>query len=447
MILVEGIRVRLEQITGPLELSVALSADNQATGQYILERWVVGNNGGAQQIIGQSFTLDGGSNDISTMAEAAHVGFSDSNPDYVTLEFTNHSPITLTGAQLTLIRRACTDPIAENYDPLANHDNGTCLYSRRTGFVAYGTLEQYDRSSGSLTGVTKPNGSDDPDYVPPVEDSDFCGTPEVVPEPPQVNACPLTGDLSVSANTNEVTLSHSFHDSQPRPAGHRLILEDAILSRLIDIEVVNTQNDGQSQTAIDLISLLPPRVAFSQNSMFRFEAESPACDPFVGRFPHEAKYRLFLEDSSTESFPISTGQKGQRRFFTLAMNESFNKTNRIRFFGNTDEPGAIVSLYTRADEQSTWQLLRTGTDFTVDHIFPLATSQYFMFEFDHNNTSGPVRSVGGFIDPEGYFIGAVDINNPFFYKSFYARHEDDQPQGRDFRPAVDQILTDVWQSV
>lgn len=72
----------------------------------------------------------------------------------------------------------CMDPNAENYDPNANVDDGSCTYAPvNTGYKAWATLEEYHIASGLPTGQTKPNAESDPDYVPPVHDPITCPLP------------------------------------------------------------------------------------------------------------------------------------------------------------------------------------------------------------------------------------------------------------------------------
>jgi hypothetical protein len=46
-----------------------------------------------------------------------------------------------------------------------------------TGYKAWATLEQYRADTGLITGLIKPNDPDDPDYVPPVFDTNSCPLP------------------------------------------------------------------------------------------------------------------------------------------------------------------------------------------------------------------------------------------------------------------------------
>lgn len=173
MLLISDLDLRVQKTTETVLVELALSADNQYGSPITLERMIVGSDGGISQPIDQLFNLGLGMNEIGTQAVEASI-FWDRNPDYVTLEFTNQEPITITGAAINLQRLACTDPTANNYDPLASRDNGSCVFIRRTGMKGYMTLEQYDRSNGQATGLTKPNLEQDPDYIAPTEDRDFC---------------------------------------------------------------------------------------------------------------------------------------------------------------------------------------------------------------------------------------------------------------------------------
>lgn len=46
-----------------------------------------------------------------------------------------------------------------------------------TGYKAWTTLEEYQPDTGLATGNTKPNDPEDPDYVGPVYDTDYCPLP------------------------------------------------------------------------------------------------------------------------------------------------------------------------------------------------------------------------------------------------------------------------------
>lgn len=55
----------------------------------------------------------------------------------------------------------------------------------KNGNLVYATLVQYSTLTGQPTGVTKPNNSSDPDYVPPVYNTTACtpGTSGSTPNP------------------------------------------------------------------------------------------------------------------------------------------------------------------------------------------------------------------------------------------------------------------------
>jgi hypothetical protein len=67
-----------------------------------------------------------------------------------------------------------------------------------TGRVIYKTLVEYNSATGEPTGVTKPNVSSDPDYIPPFYDE---------------NACPTTQD-TITLSTNFIYYDYNGGDTE-----------------------------------------------------------------------------------------------------------------------------------------------------------------------------------------------------------------------------------------
>lgn len=90
----------------------------------------------------------------------------------------NYDPNATVDDGSCIFNYGCTDPNATNYDPSAVIDDGSCTYAPvNTGYKAWATLEEYHIASGLPTGQTKPNAESDPDYVPPVHDPITCPLP------------------------------------------------------------------------------------------------------------------------------------------------------------------------------------------------------------------------------------------------------------------------------
>lgn len=74
---------------------------------------------------------------------------------------------------------------------------------RNTGVQGFKYLQMYNVNTGEAVGVTKPNISSDPDYIPPVSNPGACPVPsEIAVEPQSVNVLSLETELSFEITSN-----------------------------------------------------------------------------------------------------------------------------------------------------------------------------------------------------------------------------------------------------